>query len=78
MDKETFKSNQNNQHFESLQEELDFLRQEVARREEELEKEPGKEEKEELIKEPVEEYRQTPSSEVLEEKAQISEKRKRV
>jgi len=60
--------------FSSPQEELDFLREEVARREKELEKGKGEKEYEAVIRGKIEEYREQPSEEILAPQHKLEEK----
>lgn len=66
MAQESFESTGNNKRFETPQEELDFLREELAKREAETEIGSGAEEIERVSIEKIREYQEKPSSEVLE------------
>ncbi len=59
--------------FENPQEEVEFLRRELAKREAELGENVGKKEKEDISVEKIKEYQEKPASEVLKEEARMPE-----
>lgn len=73
MNQESFGDRETKKSFETPQEELDFLRQELAKKEEELGEAAEKKEKEDAGVEKVKEYQKKPASEVLSENAEMTE-----
>ncbi len=76
MSQEFIESPGEKKRFGTPQEELDYLRRELARREAEVGEGVGKKEREDIGVEKIKEYQKKPASEVIEEKAQMSEEEK--
>lgn len=76
MSQESIESVDKKRQFETPQEELDFLRQELAKKEAEIGKDVGKDEKEKIGIEKIKEYQNRPASEVVDKKMQMTDEDK--
>lgn len=76
MSQESVESLDKSKKFETPQEELDFLRKELAKKDAEIEKDIGKKEKEKIGVEKVKEYRDRPAAEVIDKKLEMTEEDK--